>query len=284
MKRSTWILGAIFLALSLVMEARERKEADGLFEEGINAFQEGNLKMAIERFEEIAQFSHSVNLYGNLGNLYHQITRYDKAVLNYRRALIMKASSEDREAIEASLQSVRKDAQLDTQDIESGFSYQHADIWTWASAAFFWLGLFSLVYLIRSKLSTLTKGSLAASWFALLVGGVVASCKSHQNLKLLEREAVIVAPANEQGKESVEFLNLSGKVLFTIRPGSIIRIDLDDKGAFKKRRIGEQKASSPATQATTQECYFAHSLADDRKGWVRKENLEWIWVSNRFDR
>ena len=62
---------------------------DKLFYDAVRAEASGDLLTAIDLYEGASKVSKSSNLHGNLANLYFKTEKYGKAVLNYRRALLL---------------------------------------------------------------------------------------------------------------------------------------------------------------------------------------------------
>jgi len=265
----------VFASSACVADTEGNKQADQLFSAATSAAPKAPNK-AIHLFEKAATFAHSSHLHANLGLLYHQTGRFDKAILHFRKALLLDPGNEE---IKASLHEVRKDAQLNAAEQESFFAPEKASFWAWTTIILFWSGSFGALFLFRGTLPFYLKATAFTFWIGLVGTGGYASYQSHKSLRLLEREAVVIMSAeNHEEAKGVQLRDLTGKVLSHLKPGSIVRIELAKNGSIKKRFLAEMKATQNR-QAVTDECYFIRSATDNKKGWIRKKDLELICCS-----
>jgi tetratricopeptide (TPR) repeat protein len=71
-------------------------DAEQVFKEAAQAYQQGNYSVAIEKYESILKASvFSKELYYNLGNSYYRINQTGKAILNFERALRLDPSDKE---------------------------------------------------------------------------------------------------------------------------------------------------------------------------------------------
>ncbi len=77
-----------FLMLFLVANKAFAADAQQVFSEANQAYQQGNYAQAIEKYEQILRGGvFSNELFGNLGNAYFRQNQLGRAILNYERAL-----------------------------------------------------------------------------------------------------------------------------------------------------------------------------------------------------
>jgi len=83
----------------------DEQEVDRIFKEGCDLYEKGEFDQAIQSFESlVAAGVRSSAVYYNLGNSYFKLGHLGKAVVNYRRALVLSPRDED---IRANLDLVR---------------------------------------------------------------------------------------------------------------------------------------------------------------------------------
>lgn len=59
------------------------------------AYDRGNYKEAVERYEEILNTNEDAVTYYNLGNAYYRLGELSKALVNYNRALVLSPNDDD---------------------------------------------------------------------------------------------------------------------------------------------------------------------------------------------
>jgi tetratricopeptide (TPR) repeat protein len=88
-----FLFSILFFFLTVPLKAAD---AEHIFKEATNAYQQGNYLLAIDKYESILSASvFSKELYYNLGNSYYRINQTGKAVLNYERALRLDPSDKE---------------------------------------------------------------------------------------------------------------------------------------------------------------------------------------------
>ena len=169
------------------------KEPDRLFYDGVRAEGGGDLKTAISCYEEALAISHSANLHANLANLQFKMGNHGKAVLHFRKALLLDPKNSE---IKGNLAFARKKAGLpslvNTID-KSYFAPEHMDLWGCFTVFVFWSGLLAAILLSRAYFTNLSKISSTTVWLSLISFSLYATWRSEYNAKLLAREAVAVA-------------------------------------------------------------------------------------------
>ena len=110
------LLVFLFVATSPLPSFAEGKSAEDLFYvalmsfgEGVKAEAAGDFDKAINSYEKAASLAHSANLHGNLANLFFKIGDHGKAILHYRKALLL---APDNRELKANLARVREIAEI----------------------------------------------------------------------------------------------------------------------------------------------------------------------------
>ena len=112
-------------------------EAVRLFYDGVRAEGSGNLETAVESYEKALEFSHSSNLHSNLANLHFKMGRYGKAVLHFRKALLLDPSNDE---IKANLAFTREKAGLSPKASSVGdfyFAPANSNFWNFLISSYF---------------------------------------------------------------------------------------------------------------------------------------------------
>ncbi|MFP6855176.1 MAG: tetratricopeptide repeat protein, partial [Opitutales bacterium] len=123
-------------------------EADRLFYEAVRMEDKGQIEDAVAAYEKASSHGHSASLHGNLANLYFRTKNYGKAILHYRKALLLDPNNKD---IQANLAQVRTIAGLPnfaSSANDTYFAPSTIALWCWTTIIFFWLGLIGSLFLI----------------------------------------------------------------------------------------------------------------------------------------
>jgi tetratricopeptide (TPR) repeat protein len=261
-------LFGLFLAIPLIVSGNE---ADRLFYEAVRVEAQGELDAAIALYEGAKTFAHSANLYGNLGNLYFKTNHYGKAILNYKKAILLVPENLE---FKANLRQVMEVANLPiatpTAD-DSYFAPNTINLWCWLTVALFWSGLIGGFFLWGAILPIWGKAGMLATWAALVGLGMYACWRSDNNAALLFREAVAIAesPADAMEEPGViplrRYAGETNEANAELKSGEIVRIEVEDGGKLKTH------VSSDGVV-----WYLARSRSGGKKGWAKKIELRRI--------
>ncbi|MFP6901895.1 MAG: hypothetical protein VCA36_13190 [Opitutales bacterium] len=243
-------------------------EADRLFYEAVRVEAKGELYAAIALYEKANTIAHSANLHGNLANLHFKTDHYGKAVLNYRKALLLAPENLE---FKANLRRVMEVADLPianpTAD-DSYFAPNTINLWCWLTVILFWSGLIGGFFLLGAILPISVKTGILTTWATLVGLGVYACWRSDNNAALLLREAVAVAesPANtEEGSSVIPLRRYAGdtnEANAKLKSGEIVRIDVGERGDLKKHVTPNGEV-----------WYLARSRSGGKKGWAKRKEL-----------
>ena len=246
-------------------------EADRLFYEAVRVEAQGELEDAIALYERAKTFGHSANLYGNLGNLYFKTNRYGKAILNYKKAILLVPENLE---FKANLRQVLGIAELPvatpTAD-DSYFAPNTINLWCWLTVVLFWSGLIGAFFLWGAVLPIWGKAGMLTTWAALVGLGTYACWRSNNNASLLFREAVAIAESSEDGKKDSIVIPLrryageTNEANAELKSGEIVRIEVEDGGKLKTHVSSDGAI-----------WYLARSRSGGKKGWAKKEELQRI--------
>ncbi len=243
-------------------------DAARLFYDGVRAEGAGNLDTAVESYEKALDFSHSSNLHSNLANLHFKMGRYGKAVLHFRKALLLDPGNEE---IKANLAFTREKAGLVPKASSVGdfyFAPENSNFWNWTTSVLFWCGLLAIALLVKSHSTKLAKVSFLLSWVALVSLGLYASLRCQKNLEFLACEAVAVAnekPKDANGTEDAIFLRRyagEAEANARIKPGELVRIATNQEGDLKQHVTPDGV-----------KWYLAQSVDGTSKGWATGKEL-----------
>ena len=231
-------------------------QTDFLFQQGVEAYQNGDYNKAIENFQDALQLGdESAALYFNLGNSYYKIDDIARAIANYERAKKLDSSDEDI-AFNLQIAQLRVVDKIPTPEMDYFFKM--------------WQGFKNNLSL--SLLTILTLGV-----YGLLVGLII--------IKLLIKNAAI--------QNSLHFLFTPTIIIFVMTSflfGLQIREDLTTQyGVILSAKVAV--TSSPSEDAT--EVFALHEgvkvritarsgdfsrirLSDGKDGWVSTSALEII--------
>ncbi|SVD77512.1 uncharacterized protein METZ01_LOCUS430366, partial [marine metagenome] len=176
------------------------EESKHLFHVALQAEAKGNFDEAISFYEEAAAQAHTANLHGNLANLHFKVGNHGKAILHYRKALLLSPNNRE---LKANLARVREIGEIPAtvQSMDgSYFAPNTIGTWCWSTATLFWVGLFASLFLLRSLLSFYLRIAVAIGWLTLVALGIYASWRTDENTQRLLQEAIAVAPMGTIGE------------------------------------------------------------------------------------
>jgi len=243
------------------------QDGNRLFYDAVRTEATGDLDDAIASYEKAATQAHSANLHGNLANLYFKTGNHGKAILHYRKALLLAPNNRELRANLAQAREVaRLPAHTPTAD-DSYFAPTTIDAWCWGVVVLFWLGLFGGLFFLRTLLPAYVKAMVASGWATLVALGTYATWRADNNTWLLTREAVTVAPVPTNGEEpsNIRLRRYAGdanEANAELKPGEIVRIDADEDSTLK------QHVTPDGTV-----WYLARSRYGGKKGWATNEEL-----------
>ena len=259
------ILG-LFLTQSLSLFSKTENK---LFYDAVRAEATGDLPLAVSLYEETATIRKSPNLYGNLANLYCKTEKYGKAVLNYRRALLLDPANR---IIKSNLDYALKIANLDSKNsnFSSYLNSSSVDFWIISLSALFWVGALILAFLfflgwpmIRLLVPTLI-------WCSLLgfIMWMVDMCS--ENRDLLKRELIVLATDLNDGNSSVRvplrrFAGTGSSANTYVLPGESLWLTLADDSLPQTHQSKGEKL-----------WYLVHSKNNIKKGWVQKDSFGFL--------
>jgi len=243
-------------------------DAARLFYDGVRAEGSGNLETAVESYEKALDFSHSSNLHSNLANLHFKMGRYGKAVLHFRKALLLDPGNEE---IKANLAFTREKAGLVPKASSVGdfyFAPENSNFWNWLTSALIWCGLIAAFFLIKSHSTKLAKGSFLLLWTVLVSLGLYASWRCQRSLGFLAREAVAIG--NEEPEDAndtdpaISLRRYAGEAEANarIKPGELVRIATNKEGDLKQHVTPDGV-----------KWYLAQSVDGTSKGWATGKEL-----------
>jgi len=91
MKEKIVIFGLLLLLLPLLQAKSNTESASALFTKGNKSYDEGKFDQAIAEYEKIVNLGiKNYQVFYNLGNAYFRQNQLWKAILNYRRAFVLK--------------------------------------------------------------------------------------------------------------------------------------------------------------------------------------------------
>ncbi len=133
---SPMLLVLLLLFSAQVVAANDKSVPDQLSDQAAEAYSSGNFVSAVELYEQfIDKHGYSPGVLYNLGNSYAAIDEPGKAIVNYRRGLMLKPSDSD---LKSNLKKLKEDQGIFEQDvsfIEKLTSILTMNQWLWLSFA-----------------------------------------------------------------------------------------------------------------------------------------------------
>ena len=242
---------------------------DKLFYDAVRAEATGDLLTAIDLYEEASKISKSSNLHGNLANLYFKTEKYGKAVLNYRRALLLEPSNRAFKenlnfALETAGVSLRK------TDFSTYLGSSSIDLWIISLATSFWIGALALAFLYFQGWNRKRFIFPIFTWCLLLCFLLWGVYTSTENKRLLSKE-VIVIETNENENNATQNIPLrrfagSGSSANTyVNPGESLWLNLSNHSFLQSHK-----------SLSGQKWFLVQSLGDDKKGWIKSDAVSFL--------
>lgn len=252
-------------ALTVIAQGKDAEDSVKVFEEGVTAVLENNdTETAIRKFEEVAEVSHSVNLHANLAKLYSNKKRYGKAVLHFKRALLLEPSNVE---LQEGLKEVREVAGLNETEEKPFFSHQRLGTWSLTTAALFWTGLILWLFPFRPTLSVYVKKVSLVIGAAMTAFSAYATWESHHSFTLLKRQAVVVT-SSESNNTVILLRNnpiTDSNEGYEMKAGGILRIEEKEDSSLNRYQ------SSDGTI-----WFYAETPSGKKHGWIKKFALEFL--------
>ncbi len=243
------------------------QDGNRLFYDAVRTEAAGDLDDAITYYEKAASQAHSANLHGNLANLYLKTGNHGKAILHYRKALLLAPNNRE---LRANLTQAREIAGLPVRKAtvdDSYFAPTTIGVWCWGVVILFWAGLWGNLFFLRALLPFYLKAVVMSSWAILVAFGAYATWRTDNNIQLLAREAVAVASDTSNGEEpsSIRLRRFAGDANGAnaeLKPGEIVHIDVGEDSTLKEHETPDGTI-----------WYLARSRYGGKKGWATTKEL-----------
>lgn len=226
------LLLTIFALFACVPFLRAAPPEAGDFSRGNALYAEGKFADAAAAYQAaVGRGEFSANLFYNLAGAHYRLGDRGRAILNYRRALLLEPRHAE---AAANLAFVRGRSPVPLVAVDDGFAgWLDADAWTWTAAAGGWLavvGLGAAVWRRRSRWSTLGAGLVglavgAAAGWALyrLDGGTKNPARA---VVLADETRALYSPADNS--KAVSVLPAGGEVRVLSAQGAWDYVQLGD--------------------------------------------------------
>ena len=272
MKLNRLIFSFFMLASASFLQADSENR---LFYDAVRAEAAGDLDSAINCYEDSSKIAHSVNLHGNLANLYFKKEMLGQSILNYRKALVLDPDSRDlSENLSFAIETAR--VQSTGLDISSGyFRPSSVNLWSIAASMFFWGGLLVVGIFFFSQVDRVLKFISLLAWAGLSGFGLWAILKSKGNYDLQRREVIAIETQGEKDSNASKSLNLrrfagnGSSANTSVVPGESLFLDFNEYGLPKDHR-------SP----NGEKWYLVRSLEGRKRGWMKENELGRILKPN----
>lgn len=136
-------LAWLFIMLLFFGATARAASSEDLWETANKAYQAGKFEEAKSDYLQLLYGrSYSPSIFYNLGNTWWKLGERGRAVLNYRRALVLDPTSADAEAnLRFALQQTGQDPPSELSETLS----RHADLYPWIDTVALWTAIFSVV-------------------------------------------------------------------------------------------------------------------------------------------
>lgn len=261
-----------FCSLSLLSGFLFGENPDRLFYDAVRAEANGELRNAVQFYEEATTHSHSANLHGNLANLYFKLEQYGKSILHYRKALLLRPDDRELKTNLAFAIEISGIPTGETSQPDSSYSPSHFWGWSLALSLVFWAGIILGILIIPRAVSKSSAWALSLLWMALVGFLGWGSYQANHASVLLAREVIVLEPKTSpnQNKQSKEiplrrFAGSGSSANTTVQPGESLYLDFDESGKPK---------AHPNSSGVL--WYLARSLDGSKKGWLREDEFSKI--------
>lgn len=243
----------VLLCVSVVAMASEPTSKER-WEEGNNAYIEGNFEQAIAEYSAIVEGGeYSMKLYYNLANAYFKMGKMGKAILYYNKALRIAPSNEDIRHNLALAEAQTKDRIAVVPEfflhrwMRTVRNVMSCTVWSILSLAMFALVLiFAVLFFLASRIAWRKVGFYGAMCSLLLFVATTSFALSSRNDMLSHEEAVVMASAISV-KSSPDS---SATDLFVLHEGTKVKV----------------------LSQVDEWCEVV--IADGKKGWTLMRNIE----------
>jgi len=255
-----------FLGQNLILFSKTENK---LFYDAVRAEATGDLPLAVSLYEEAATISKSPNLYGNLANLYCKTEKYGKAVINYRRALLLDPTNR---IIKNNLDYALKIANLGSKnsDFSSYLDTNSVDFWVVSLSVLFWMGALLLAFLFFLGWPMIRLIVPVIIWCSLLGFMMWVVDISSENRDLLKRELIVLTTDLSDGNSTVRlplrrFAGTGSSANTHVFPGESLWLTLTDD-------------STPQTHLSKGEklWYLVHNRNKTKKGWIQRDSFAFL--------
>ena len=266
MKTFIFKLTLIFLSAPFVYS--ESKEQ--LFYDAVRMEATNEIDRAIFLYEKASQKAVSSRMFGNLANLYYKSEDYGRAILNYRKALVLDHNNRD---ILSSLAYVRKVAELAPLKLPE-FSYLSGEtnnLWKILLAALFWIGLLIVTYISFYRGSKKFSFIFLGCWVVSIVIIGFFIDRSGKNRRLSELEVIALKPKliNETNSSSIiqlrRFAAANSSANTEVKTGQSLLIEESSLGTINSHK----------TQ-NSEKWLLVRTPDGRKKGWVMANEIGWI--------
>lgn len=264
MKALRSFLTVISMTIPVLANGEDGKH---LFYVALQAEAKGNFDAAITSYERAADQAHTANLHGNLANLHFKVGHHGKAILHYRKALLLSPNDIELKANLARVMEIAEIPATIRSADDSYFAPSTIGTWCWSTAILFWVGLFAGIFVLRSLLSFYLKTATAVAWLTLVALGTYATWRADQNANNLFQEAVAIAPMDKIGENpnTIPLQRYAGNANSAnakLKSGESVQIDLDENATLKTHLTPDGTI-----------WYLARSRSGGKKGWATNKQL-----------
>ena len=253
------------LLLILVGYPCHGENAERIFYDAVRAEASGDLKLAISLYEQLSQNQHSANLHSNLANLYFKVEDYGRAVLHFRKSLLIDPDNREATsnlAFALEMSGVSNDT---IHEENPAFSATALSIWALLSSAVLWGGLLFFIRLSKSNLLSSKSISFCFLWLGLLSFLGWGWMKSRNNSEFLKREIIVLDNQSAKKNSSIPLRRFAGEGSdhnTLIKPGTSLFVDLDEYGNHRLHTGPDGSA-----------WYLVRSHNGSDKGWLKSNEF-----------
>jgi tetratricopeptide (TPR) repeat protein len=262
----------LFCSVSLLSGFLFGENPDRLFYDAVRAEANGELRNAVQFYQEAATHSHSANLHGNLANLYFKLEQYGRSILHYRKALLLRP--DDRE-LKTNLAFAIEISGIPTGESSQPDSYyppNHFWGWSLALSLVFWAGMTLGILILPRAVSKSSAWALSFLWVTLIGFLGWGTYQANHASTLLSREVIVLQPQTSPNQDQLSkqiplrrFAGSGSSANTTVQPGESLYLDLDESGKPK---------AHPNNSGVL--WYLARSLDGSKKGWLREDEFSKI--------
>lgn len=246
MKRT--IIFYLFVCLGLMAWAQTKTEADSLYAKG-------KYEQAAKVYEQVLTQGEHAYLYYNLGNAYYRMGDMGKAILAYERAAVRDPGNSDIRFNLALARTKTIDKTEDTDQFFIAYWFRSllntcgTDVWAICAVVAFVL---LLLFIVLRMLISVPWVRLCLPWG---IGACLLACILFNTFAYLQRKQVLDRSYAiiMQTLEVKSTPAASGNTLFTLHPGTKVKISDDTMKDWKEV-----------------------TLSDGKKGWLKTSTIEMI--------